>query len=45
VVLAKYTPRTDLLRALPGLDIAPEFRHYPPEQLCCTSIDFVARKP
>jgi hypothetical protein len=42
VVLTKHQPRTDLLRALPGLDIAPEFRHSAPEQLCCTSLDFVA---
>ncbi len=45
VVLTKFQPRTELLGALPEMDIAPEFRHYPAEQLCCTSIDFVACKP
>jgi SAM-dependent methyltransferase len=39
-----FRPRPELLAALPGLDIAPEFRHYPPEQLCSTSIDLVGRK-
>ena len=45
VALEKRRARPELLAALPGLQIASEFRHYPPEQLCCTSIDFVARKP
>jgi SAM-dependent methyltransferase len=45
IALKKHKPRADLLDALPKLQIAPEFQHYPPEQLCCTSIDFVARKP
>lgn len=45
VVLQKTRPREDLLAALPRLRIAPEFRQYPPEELCCTSIDFVACKP
>lgn len=43
VALSRFRPRADLLRALPTLPIAPEFRHYPPEQLCSTSIDFAAR--
>jgi hypothetical protein len=45
VVLHRQKPRKELLAALPRLEIAPEFRRYPPEQLCCTSIDFVSRKP
>lgn len=45
IVLQKHTPRPALLAALPGLQLAPEFHKYPAEQLCCTSIDFVARKP
>ena len=44
IVLRKHAPRPDLLAALPRLKIAPEFRSYPPEQLCCTSVDFVGRK-
>jgi hypothetical protein len=45
IALAKFKPRQALLDALPSLRIAPEFQRYPPEQLCSTSIDFVARKP
>jgi hypothetical protein len=41
----KLRSRKDLLDQLPQLKIAPEFAGYPPEQLCCTSIDFVARRP
>jgi len=43
-VLAKHKPRPSLLAKLPELAIAPEFQKYPPEQLCCTSIDFVGQK-
>jgi SAM-dependent methyltransferase len=43
-VLKKHKPRQELLAALPRLKTAPEFQHYSPEQLCTTSIDFVARK-
>lgn len=42
VLLKKYRARPDLLQVLPHLRIAPEFAKYPPEQLACTSIDFVA---
>jgi len=44
-VLAHNKPRSDLLAKLPTLTIAPEFQKYPPEQLCCTSVDFVGQKP
>lgn len=44
VVLERWRPRADLLEALPGLKIDAAFRHYPPEQLCCTSLDFAARR-
>jgi SAM-dependent methyltransferase len=44
VVLEKHKARPELLEALPQLRIASDFQSYPPEQLCCTSIDFVARK-
>ena len=43
-VIAVHTPRPELLAALPAMPIAPEFRDSPPEQLCCTSVDFVGRK-
>ena len=45
IVLRKNKPRNDLLGVLPEMTVAREFQHYPPEELCCTSIDFVARKP
>lgn len=44
IVLRKSKPRQELLRALPAMSVAAEFERYPPEELCCTSIDFVARK-
>ena len=42
--LIEFNANKQLLDSLPGLSIAPEFAAYPPEQLCCTSIDFVARR-
>jgi SAM-dependent methyltransferase len=42
VVMDKHRPRPELLARLPSLPVAEEFRVYPPEQLCCTSIDFAA---
>ncbi len=45
IVLRKQKPRPALLELLPTLNIAPEFRGYSPEELCTTSIDFVAQKP
>jgi hypothetical protein len=45
IVWTRFNPRQDLLDALPTLRIAPEFRPYPREQLCSSSIDFVACKP
>jgi len=43
-VLAKHKPRPALLEILPTLAIAPEFQKYSPEQLCCTSVDFIGQK-
>ena len=43
VVLYCYRPREDLKAALPRLRIAEEFRKYPVEQLCSTSVAFAAR--
>lgn len=45
LLICKYTPRPELLAALSSMRIAPEFAHYPPEQLATKSIDIVARKP
>ena len=45
LVLCKSVPRPDLLATLAKFPLAPEFRHYPPEQICSLSVDFVARKP
>lgn len=44
-ILVKQSPRPELLAMLPRMKIAPEFHKYPPVELACTSIDFVARKP
>lgn len=45
LVIRKCKPRQALLDLLPHLNLAPEFRGYPPEELCATSIDFVSCKP
>lgn len=45
IILKKHSAKPALLKQLEGMKIAPEFRRYSPEQLACTSIDFVARKP
>jgi SAM-dependent methyltransferase len=44
VPVSIHRARPELLAALPGLRIAPEFKQYPSEQLCATSVDFVGRK-
>jgi SAM-dependent methyltransferase len=43
-VFRKSRPRPEVLEALPLMSIAPEFQHYPPEELASTSIDFAAKK-
>ena len=40
VVLDRHRARPELLERLPELPIDERFRAYPPEELCCTSIDF-----
>ena len=40
----KIQPRAELMDLLPQMKIASEFSHYSAEELCCTSIGFVARK-
>ena len=45
IVLQRNRPRAELLSKLPLMNIACEFDCYPPEELCCTSIGFVACKP
>jgi len=44
IVLQKTRPRAELLALVPHMNITSEFKPYPPEELCCTSIGFVARK-
>lgn len=44
VILDLQRPRPELLAAFDSFPVAPQFRHYSREQLCTTSIDFVARK-
>jgi SAM-dependent methyltransferase len=40
VVLDRHRARPELLARLAELPIDESFRDYPPEELCCTSIDF-----
>lgn len=42
VTLHWQKPRQDLMARLAALPIAPEFRHYPPEEICSTSFTFAA---
>lgn len=42
IVLNRQKPRAELLARFAELSIAPEFRRYSKEQLCTTSVDFVA---
>ncbi len=44
IAFEAHHAKPHLLDLVGRMPIAPEFRHYPPEQLACTSIDFVARK-
>jgi SAM-dependent methyltransferase len=43
VVLSRFTPKEKLLKMLPTLGVADEFKSYAPDQLCATSIDFAGR--
>ncbi len=45
LVLNLQRPRPELLAKFDSLPFAPEFRHYSREQLCTTSVDFVAKAP
>lgn len=45
IVLDLHVPRPDLMSRLAELPIAAEFRRYPPEDLCSTSVTFAARPP
>ncbi len=38
-----HVPRPELMARFDRIPFAPEFRRYPPEQLCCTSVTFAAR--
>lgn len=43
VLLDLHVPRPELMARFEQIPIAPEFRRYTPEQLCCTSVTFAAR--
>lgn len=45
IVLDLHTPRAELLSRIDAMPIAEEFRRYPKEQLCCTSVTFAGRPP
>ncbi len=44
-LLNMQRPRPELLARLDSMPIARSFRNWPPEQLCTTSVDFVAEAP
>lgn len=44
IAMNQYRANPQLLKTLPSMSIAPEFRRHPPEQLCSTSVTFAARK-
>lgn len=44
IVLDTSTTRPERLKQLAATPVHPQFQHYPPEQLCITSVDFIARK-
>lgn len=44
VILERQKPRPELMAMIDEFPVAREFRHYSRDQLCTTSIDFVARK-
>ena len=43
VLIDMHVPRAELMARFDQIPFAPEFRRYPPEQLCCTSVTFAAR--
>lgn len=45
IVTCVTSPPAKRLRELAALKIAPQFAQVPPERLCITSVDFIARKP
>jgi SAM-dependent methyltransferase len=45
IILKKHSAKAALLEQVKSMKVAPEFQRYSPEQLACTSVDFVARKP
>ncbi len=44
IILDTHKARADLMSKIDSLPIASEFDRYSKEELCCTSIDFAARK-
>ncbi len=44
IALDTSTPRPQRLEQLRAMTVAPQFAHLPPEKLCITSVDFIARK-
>jgi SAM-dependent methyltransferase len=44
IVMSTECARESRLKQLAALPVHPQFAHIPPERLCVTSIDFIARK-
>jgi hypothetical protein len=45
IVVTTAKPSEQRLRELEAIPVASCFKHYSPDELCITSIDFVARRP
>jgi hypothetical protein len=45
IALNTARPRERRLRDLAAIQVHPQFAHLPPEKLCITSVDFIARAP
>jgi hypothetical protein len=44
IVLDTSTTRPNRLQQLAEMPVHPQFAHVPPEKLCITTVDFIARK-
>jgi SAM-dependent methyltransferase len=42
-LFVRFQPTPELLKVLPEIPVSPEFRDYPPEELCATSIGWVSQ--
>jgi SAM-dependent methyltransferase len=45
VIFKRMAVRQGTHEALAKLEVAPQFKHFPTEDLCVTAVDFIAKKP